>query len=792
MKTALKNELSTSYDIIYIYNTKMFQIKYNDNTYDLEQLSKYSNYFKSLMTFPSSEEFIDFSERGKEMYNIMELLHSDLNITIEITSDDEIIELMHLLEEMLLSNKDVVKQIRFVKPEIAYNTLHYITNNDIYLQNTFPLIEQHIKDLFDNHLQNVIKSDKIFTTINRNVSNYEYDNKKRLTRKQKNSEQFMKQYYKNIPTYPTLSIYNDPDTNIKHYVELYNMIKIIKERECSNEKLISLGCEIKLKQPSPKESFFGCTDNDFCKACLDYNSLKWLNWNPEVSLNSSDMSNKLLSQIQVPFDLNLFHDNYKDFNYENINIDKLQKLKIYKCKRTNDNKKLYPYKLIKYDKNNKTEYSSHACYDICEHGTITELMFLISENFQYSVFGMFISATKYGNITILEWLESNHGIDFITKENYMSMCDSYDDIRFPSNSTLTEEINIMYSYPCRIAAKYHQWEALKWLFERKPFQLSNHVFNYIASSNSLDMMRWAFEVKCPYKIQDVSNNVAVSGNLEIIRYIFSKEDISAETKNSISQISAEKCNWDILSWCLDNKYCTTNSVCTDVAKDKNWDLLKKCIQNGLVWEKEYRYDSKKYNTCILSAKNKQWDILKFAYENNNPLSELVFSYIAQAGNFEMLNWALKNKCPKDKQVFSNIALTGDLDMLNWAVEHKIPFDDSVFENLVDYMTRNVKLDKEHILHLLEWGKKNLTFDKNTICKFAMNNNDYENEEIIMNWLDNDGASYDIIYDVEPSCRGCGRGGYQDIGCRCETSFNIPYDEYGEYDYYSYCCNGQGD
>jgi hypothetical protein len=213
------------------------------------------------------------------------------------------------------------------------------------------------------------------------------------------------------------------------------------------------------------------------------------------------------------------------------------------------------------------------------------------------------------------------------------------------------------------------------------------------------MLKWAFEIKCPYISQDVFNNVIASGSLEMMIYLCSYDDISISIENSISQIPlnnkypAPKIEyWDIVSWCLDNNYYTENNICTHVAGYPKWDLLKKCIHIGLVWEKDS--DNKTYDIGILSAKYQQWDILKFAYETNQtkPLSKLVFSYIATAGNFEMLNWA---------------------------VENKLPFGDSAFESLVQYMTKNKELNEENILHLLEWGQSNLTFDKNTICKFAL-------------------------------------------------------------------------
>jgi hypothetical protein len=260
----------------------MIKVIYKDNEYDLKKLSKYSDYFKKIINYESKDNFIDFSKRGNVMFKILELLNNELNNEIIIKKNDEMIELMNLLEEMSLSNKDIINKIN-LKPEIAYNTLNYIKDNNVYLENTFPIIKMYLKYKFDNHLNNIIKSIKIFKCIDRNLKIYEKYNENKLTIKQKYSKQFMKEYYKNLPVYPKLSIQNSPELNVLNYSKICNMII------SRNEKLILLGSKFK-KTDFNKEKFFGVPDHEFNKVCS--NSLEWLNWNSELSLNYSDLSNK--------------------------------------------------------------------------------------------------------------------------------------------------------------------------------------------------------------------------------------------------------------------------------------------------------------------------------------------------------------------------------------------------------------------------------------------------------------------------------------------------------------------
>ena len=49
-----------------------------------------------------------FQKKGNVIFKIIELLNNDLNNEIKIKNLDEIIELINLLEEMSLSNKDIL------------------------------------------------------------------------------------------------------------------------------------------------------------------------------------------------------------------------------------------------------------------------------------------------------------------------------------------------------------------------------------------------------------------------------------------------------------------------------------------------------------------------------------------------------------------------------------------------------------------------------------------------------------------------------------------------------------
>tara|TARA_B100001093_G_scaffold286029_1_gene273224 strand:+ start:1892 stop:5110 length:3219 start_codon:yes stop_codon:yes gene_type:complete len=749
----------------------MVKVTYNDNEYDLEKLSKYSDYFKTI-NYESKENFIDFFKRGNVIFKILELLSNDLNNEIIIKNFNEMIDLMNLLEEMSLSNKDIVNKIN-VKPEVAYNTLNYIKNNNVCLENTFPIIKMYLKYKFDNQLNNIIKSKEIFRCIDRKLKIYEDYNENKLTLKQKYSKQFMREYYKNLPVYPKLLIHNTPELNIINYSKICDMII------SRNEKLSLLGSKFK-QTDFNKEKFFGVSDREFNKVCS--NSLEWLIWNSELSLNYSDLSNEILSQIKVPFNLNLYNcdkniDIIKLLKSEHfIHINKLQKLKLYEGDSD-------PNQIIKLNKNNKIEhyYSKfkHNLYDLCnknledikilieeklyslydifllaeknenitilnwlkknydlnfinqdmylkalKNGNILILSWLEKnyslniineEMFVYSLFGIYLSAAKNGNILILDWLEKNYDLNFINEENYIniwyfhgkprhgklynrffpSKCtpldwlnnisninrkivnhkiikkdgnkivkkrkkynydnnyslleilSEYEYENIPENTWYKEikkedntyhyndsdlesdsysdsdldldlttdfvnyyrgiknyfcenyenEIDIMYSYPARIAAEFKQWEALKWFFERKPFKLSKHVFEHIILNNSYDMMLWAYEVKCPYILKDIYNNVAKIGNLEMSTYILSKENISELKK--IRSISDDNIKNAVNLWCI-NK----NEAIIRYGNINEWDVS--CVTNmsKLFKKKEFNDDISSWD--VSNVKDMSW------------------------------------------------------------------------------------------------------------------------------------------------------------------------------------------
>lgn len=326
---------------------------------------------------------------------------------------------------------------------------------------------------------------------------------------------------------------------------------------------------------------------------------------------------------------------------------------------------------------------------------------------------------------------------------------------------------------------------------------------------AFDIMLRIYDAKnISYNLDHICNSVAKSCSLKMLKYILNKENISEETKKSIPIISSKEYNWNIVSWCLENNYFCTNIICTYIAEGENYNLLKKCIKKGLVWEiedkisieKYYNNETyRKYDTCILSAKNKLWGILKFAFENNNHLSNLVFTYIAESGNLEMLNWALKNKCPFDNTVFEKLALTGDLELLKWALQNKLPFGNTVFENLA--LIGDLKL--------LKWALKNkLPFSKTAFENLALTG-DLE----LLKWALKNKLSYDnnilqnlvIIYKKEDTIKKVKKNILQVLEwLKKNLTFKPIYNPYyynydrgyesenENLDYYSYCCHGQGD
>jgi len=137
----------------------MKSIIYDKQHFNIEKLCLKSDYFMGLKDFPSTEIEQDVTYRGEAMLIVLNFLTSQ--IIPEIKTPEIAYQILELNSELLIND----------------DTLH-----------------KHITSLFENHLNTCIV---MFYNIECINSKYDTSwNYKSLTKKQKNSSEYMKNYYK--------------------------------------------------------------------------------------------------------------------------------------------------------------------------------------------------------------------------------------------------------------------------------------------------------------------------------------------------------------------------------------------------------------------------------------------------------------------------------------------------------------------------------------------------------------------------------------------------------------------
>ena len=384
-------------------------------------------------------------------------------------------------------------------------------------------------------------------------------------------------------------------------------------------------------------------------------------------------------------------------------------------------------------------------------------------------------AAEYGHINILSWVDAERHKDVKDKQ-------------YPEDHLF----NMPYADICHIAARHGKMAPIEWvdaqrqlidgpsaaltdavknghwllfctLAEWKPphmqFKCDKNVFRAIVLTGNIEMLKWYVEGKHPtYK---VNTDAVTNGNLRVLDWLHTHKCLS----NRIINKALDCKKWDIAKWAIVNGYRVTHTkrygyYGNDYDEETSEDETSR-YRNRI---KQYKHNPKITKlTCTLLAQYGQWDLLKFAHEELQcEMDAHTFKEIARKGNFTMMQWAHERNCLWDANTSAAIATQGDLALLQWARERGCPWNAKTCAEIAT-------LGK---LTMLQWARENGCPWNGQVCVNAAKKNNTE----LLYWAESNGCDTTAFYEQFGSCSGCGKGGYDDIPCRCEKPRNPYFDD----------------
>ena len=378
-------------------------------------------------------------------------------------------------------------------------------------------------------------------------------------------------------------------------------------------------------------------------------------------------------------------------------------------------------------------------------------------------------AAECGHTDILDWVEVQRHKDVQDT--------SHDIFRIPFNDI------------CTIAATYGMLSPIDWVDAQKQLSTgpSSALIKAIENGH-WELLRTLVERPKSHLAfvcdKQVFGAIVLTGNIEMLEwYVKGNHPTSVVNTNAV-----DKGELQLLDWLHNNK-CLSNKILLKAMHSKRWDIFKWGITKGYrmqKWERYvYRYDEssseeesprhsnsrralqkdaqKKALTCTTLAKHAQWDLLQFAHgELHCEMDAHTFTEIAKRGEFEYIQWAHNQECPWDTKTCAAIASRNDLKMLQWAHENGCPWDASTCAEIALHDN----------LPMLQWARNQGCPWDGRVCANAARNQ----RDTILKWAIQHHCDTQEFHEQFGSCSGCGKGGYGDVPCRCNNTYNSYFDE----------------
>jgi hypothetical protein len=250
-------------------------------------------------------------------------------------------------------------------------------------------------------------------------------------------------------------------------------------------------------------------------------------------------------------------------------------------------------------------------------------------------------------------------------------------------------------------------------------------------------------INFPYKIQKI---------LITKKYILNIENIKWAIDNNFIFTINNYVNEKII-----NNIGTFEHIFASYNKEENTkfiELAKYCYM------KDYKID----DNCIIKVIERSKDklnLVNWFMENNYIFSDLVLSKIVSN---EIIEWIFEKKQNIGYLTLRNIvSVLKNIKHIEFLIQNNYKFDEDIMQYAV--ATKNIEIVK--LLHNCGYLWK-----KNSLQSILKNGTD----EQIVYWAEKNNLDTELVYKKYPVCRGCGKGGFGDIPCRCDTNYNSYYDD----------------
>jgi Ankyrin repeats (many copies) len=245
-----------------------------------------------------------------------------------------------------------------------------------------------------------------------------------------------------------------------------------------------------------------------------------------------------------------------------------------------------------------------------------------------------IYAATYGNITMIQWLYTNHGSEF-------------------------DDLACGYA-ACGYAARGGHLHVIKWL-QTKGCPLHINTCSYAAEHGHLEVLQWAQTKGCPWDKYTCSN-AAKNGHLEVLQWAQTK---GCPWDEYTCSNAAKNGHLEVLQWAQTKGCPWDRNTCSNAAYNGHLEVLQWARTNGCPWD-EY--------TCSNAAYNGHLEVLQWVQTNGCPWDEDTCFNAAMNGHFELLKWAYEHGCPWKKEVTHLARITGNDEMFEWAKSNGCPIN----------------------------------------------------------------------------------------------------------------------
>ena len=202
------------------------------------------------------------------------------------------------------------------------------------------------------------------------------------------------------------------------------------------------------------------------------------------------------------------------------------------------------------------------------------------------------------------------------------------------------------------AAKYGNFDLLKFAVQYDHNVIHSSVCNYAAYNGHIKILQWAIENGCSLDTH-LNGTIARNGQFEVLEYLSKTDNLFGP---DICAGAAYGNHFEILKWAYKNGCPMDVNVCAYAAKNGNFEMLKWARENDCKWD---------VDTCIYAAKNGNFDILKWSINDGYKHDIMICKLAVSSGNLEIVKWLIDNGFKYDDAVFLTSIKYEHIEIINF-------------------------------------------------------------------------------------------------------------------------------